>query len=722
TWTEQEFDAAVAMWITVIDREIEQGLTEDAAKKMGYLTDALMRRRDPRTGNFLEKWDILLGQQPANTSAKAIEFKLAASYLNTVQSSLYSSTQSPWSPQLVAQCINWIQKARQLYQKYKDITEDAKALSMQATLMFYASQRYSSEELLRASVTTMDTTVEAFRLLDSKAMLSSATYWRAVFASHRGDSAGVILQYLLEAEAARNDERVEAAMLGRLDGLTQKQRMTADPNNLKIFEIAFQLCQREGWIDHLWEWLQKSKARSLSDLLGLSTLIPGYLRAEIMATPEANQLFAQEEMLLHAIAQRPAAERLPLRNQLHLLRQEWRQYSVLDSVAALRNATPVSLEQLRSWHSLTPEVRDLDPVVFADWVFIEENLFLLSVRPNSVAPQLAKCPISRTEVEKWATRFAEGQGDDNEDYGYDFTRDEWEEDDPDYALRHLDALVLPLGQVSEPDDLIVLSATGILHSIPLHALWIDGEPLIARNPVVYAANMTSFMQCFSRSVNSSPQSDSTTMTIMAVYEPGGGRDFSQTEQSAVYSAANNLGNIPSARVLSGQAASKQNFSHALETSSIFHFHGHCVLRPELLTDQALVLAEGEEVCVSDIFSLTLGTASHVTLVACESAVQGVAKADEPLGLVTALLCAGAGSVLGTIWPISSMPGRLFTELFYSKVLAQRREGAGKHGVVDLARILRKVVLELRRDKRTRKPFHWAPFVLHGSPVLSLPSS
>jgi CHAT domain-containing protein len=147
-----------------------------------------------------------------------------------------------------------------------------------------------------------------------------------------------------------------------------------------------------------------------------------------------------------------------------------------------------------------------------------------------------------------------------------------------------------------------------------------------------------------------------------------------------------------------------------------------MLRPELLTDQALVLAQGEEVSVSDIFGLTLDTASHITLVACESAVQGVAKADEPLGLVTALLCAGAGSVLGTLWPIASMPGRLFAEVFYANVLRQIQEGAGRYGVVDLAKTLRKVVLDLRTDKRTRKPYHWAPFVLHGSPVLRQPSS
>lgn len=350
-----------------------------------------------------------------------------------------------------------------------------------------------------------------------------------------------------------------------------------------------------------------------------------------MANPEANWLFDEEETLLQAIAQRQVAERLPLRNHLHLLRQQMQQYSVLDSLTALRNGTPVSLQQLRSRLALTPEVRHFGPLVFADWVFIGEDIFLLSVRPDSVPPQLPKCPISRAEVEKWAMRFAKGQGDDDDDHGHDFARDEWEEDEPDYALRHLDPLVSPLGQITAPEDLIVLSATGVLHSIPLHALWIDGEPLIARNPVVYAANVTSFMQCFQRSVNSSSPSDSAPMTVMAVYEPGGGRNFSPIEQSAVYSAASDLGNTTGAPVLSGQATGKQHFGQALETSAIFHFHGHCVFRPELLTDQALVLADGEEVCVRDIFGLTLGAASHVTLVACESAVQGVAKADEPWG-------------------------------------------------------------------------------------------
>lgn len=91
----------------------------------------------------------------------------------------------------MVQCINLVEKARRLYQKHKDIRQDAKALSMQAMLMFYLLQKYKSEDSLTAAIATMDTSVEAFRLLDSKAMVSSTTYWRASFAFHQGSSAGV---------------------------------------------------------------------------------------------------------------------------------------------------------------------------------------------------------------------------------------------------------------------------------------------------------------------------------------------------------------------------------------------------------------------------------------------------------------------------------------------------------------------------------------------------
>ena len=112
--------------------------------------------------------------------------------------------------------------------------------------------------------------------------------------------------------------------------------------------------------------------------------------------------------------------------------------------------------------------------------------------------------------------------------------------------------------------------------------------------------------------------------------------------------------------------------------------------------------------VKDAFNLRL-QAPHISLLACASAHQRFTPGDEPLGLVTALLCAGAASVLGTIWPVQSCTARTFAELFMSKF-----GEAMESDILNLAHAVREAVLDLRDDMDTRTPYHWAGFVLHGA--------
>jgi len=113
--------------------------------------------------------------------------------------------------------------------------------------------------------------------------------------------------------------------------------------------------------------------------------------------------------------------------------------------------------------------------------------------------------------------------------------------------------------------------------------------------------------------------------------------------------------------------------------------------------------------VSDIFSTRI-KASHFTLIACDSASQAIQCGDEPLGIVTALLCAGASSVLGTMWPICCSTGKAFSEEFYRSI----REQVDGNSIIDLAIALQEAVIELISHPKTSEPWHWAPFVLHGS--------
>lgn len=114
--------------------------------------------------------------------------------------------------------------------------------------------------------------------------------------------------------------------------------------------------------------------------------------------------------------------------------------------------------------------------------------------------------------------------------------------------------------------------------------------------------------------------------------------------------------------------------------------------------------------MKDLFDLRI-KASHISLLACASAVQHFEAGDEPLGLVTAFLAAGASSILGTLWPVQSRTARLFSEHFYRYL---RQSGQDGYGVHDLAFAVREAVLDVKQLWELRHPYHWASFVLHGA--------
>jgi CHAT domain-containing protein len=168
----------------------------------------------------------------------------------------------------------------------------------------------------------------------------------------------------------------------------------------------------------------------------------------------------------------------------------------------------------------------------------------------------------------------------------------------------------------------------------------------------------------------------------------------------------------------GSTVTKAHFVDVIQQSALLHFHGHCLLDSDVLTEQSLELADGY-LLAKEVFDMKLRN-PHITLIACESASQGIAAGDEPLGLVTALLCAGASSVVGTIWPTASGTGRLFADVFYANLERQRDELGGNSGIFNIADALRSSVIWLRGQKDTRHPYCWASFVLHGSWFMNVP--
>ncbi|KAK4691357.1 hypothetical protein P7C71_g5627, partial [Lecanoromycetidae sp. Uapishka_2] len=341
------------------------------------------------------------------------------------------------------------------------------------------------------------------------------------------------------------------------------------------------------------------------------------------------------------------------------------------------------------------------------------------------------------------------------------------------ALKRLRPLMTGIDEITDAGDILILTPSAPLSMLPLHGLSVDGQPLIERNIVIYCSSLTLLKNCIlrSRQCETTEERSLSAAMFTAVYEEPGG----EVEKDSILSSVANLAEDFGATKILGQELTVAKFREVLESAPWIHYHGHTyyerssgleqsfvlsdetaaemaakspekdrppqsasdsitengslaqctqdLLIPTELDRKRLMLASRSDdrlkistrLTAADIFSMTLRGRPFVCCIACDSGAQDVYGGDEPFGLVSALFCAGASTVLGTLWPIASETGRMFTKYFYDNVREQLAEAEVRgRNTIDLASALSDSVRELRKWRSD--PYSWAAFVLHGSPL------
>lgn len=281
-------------------------------------------------------------------------------------------------------------------------------------------------------------------------------------------------------------------------------------------------------------------------------------------------------------------------------------------------------------------------------------------------------------------------------------------------LLPLYGLVEPLKRFTKPGEVLVLIPTQSLHRVPLHAILVDGEPLIKRNPITYCQSLTLLQHCFNSHWTPSQESSSN-VTVISPLE-----DELKTAESG-QAIASLLG----ISLSSSASTTKQEIIDYMSSASIIHFHGHIqlseneplkhhlMLRAQHKTDDDILTAD-------EIFDIRLRKPAHITTIGCSSGRAKISNCDDLLGLTAAFHYAGASSVISALWPIDRDDGSRFSLKFYESWMEQRKEPvleeqAGSD-LINLAVAMQKAVLHVRKDEKgnARVPFHWAGFTLSGS--------
>ncbi|PQE14043.1 tetratricopeptide repeat protein [Rutstroemia sp. NJR-2017a BBW] len=345
-------------------------------------------------------------------------------------------------------------------------------------------------------------------------------------------------------------------------------------------------------------------------------------------------------------------------------------------------------------------------IIFVDWTRYYDTLFIVAYNGTEGRIKNGVVEIDYHMIEEWV-RCELGvsslhQGHTDRKRLHKFTR-----------LKDLTPILEKLEGFAKPKDLLVLCPSGILHAVPLQAIPFGpkGKPLIASNPVAFCPSFSLLQTCINSVKNSTVLSSIPTVAFSRL---GPGDD---EEEFRMYETARNglADKMLQTRLTSGAEVTREAFMSRSRGARLLHYHGHAYLEAAQRRDRALQLEPREATAelpsddglltVMNIFDLQLDSAV-VVLLACASGEDDVAPNDDPLGILSAFLFAGASSVIATRWPTQTSDARDFAKNFYQKVFSSRKDG-----IANLAVAVQAAVLELWEDWDEDDPYHWAQFQL-----------
>mgnify|MGYP002777792116 CR=1 FL=1 len=254
-------------------------------------------------------------------------------------------------------------------------------------------------------------------------------------------------------------------------------------------------------------------------------------------------------------------------------------------------------------------------------------------------------------------------------------------------------LFAPLLASLAPQDPLLVVPYGPLHDLPLQAALLAGQPLIERHPLVLARSLRQFA-----AVRSAPRPQGE-IWLCGAPEPGLPAIEAELEALAAVHG-------PTARRLAPEELLERLAQPGPLPIAALHLAAHGSFQPEHPLFSGLRLG-ARFLTAFDLMRLELGGAL-VSLSGCETGRARRSRSDELYGPEQALLRAGAGAVVSSLWPVEDRASASAMVALHSALAA----GA------TLAEAQRRA--QLAERARDPHPFVWAAFLACGDPDLRLP--
>ena len=246
-------------------------------------------------------------------------------------------------------------------------------------------------------------------------------------------------------------------------------------------------------------------------------------------------------------------------------------------------------------------------------------------------------------------------------------------------------LITPLRILFRGNHLIFVPH-GPLHFVPFHALKNGDEYLCDAFTVSYAPSATVFSLCQQKAPSEAPGS-----LVLGIADERAPQILDEVRSVSSL--------LPRSSLHLGEHATSSLLREKGPGSGLLHIATHGMYRQDNPMFSGIRLGDGY-LNLYDLYQMKLN-ARLVTLSGCATGMNFVAAGDELLGLQRGLFCAGATTLLLSLWDVHDESTAQLMGHFYRHYIQS----------ADMPGALQNAMRELRQQKP--HPFYWAPFVLVG---------
>jgi CHAT domain-containing protein/tetratricopeptide (TPR) repeat protein len=431
------------------------------------------------------------------------------------------------------------------------------------------------------------------------------------------------------------------------------------------YKSMIPLCMQLEKEEEAFHYTERSKSKAFLDMLSTTDLKPSDKLIEkksLLDDEDACLTSLREIQMRHLTGTAISVELGEVDGILRKLSELHDEMETIDpEYVFMRRGKPLSLDIIRE--TITCNLRD---AVLVEYFATDDKLFIFVVSKKGLHVK----PISISK-EKLLSLIDAYRGEPNGFQG--MIGNTW--------LELSKYLIESISEYLSQSDLIYLIPYGALHYLPIHALELNGDPLIKNHPVCYCPAASIIPFCKNK---------------------GSGKleycaSFGIVFEEEAKGVAKLFDTVP----YRDKTATKKNVIECVN-NDIIHLSCHGYFDNLDPLSSGILLHDKEVLTAREIFNLRIN-AELVTLSACETGRNERRPGDELIGLTRAFLYAGAPSVVVSLWSVNANSTQELMFEFY------RLLRSGK----DKARALQGAQIEIMKQKEYALPYFWAPFVLVG---------